>query len=343
MVGLINRTGGTVNLTGVMNNTATTLTLNAATGSWNLLGGTITGGTVAVTAGATLTVTQQTSPNVNGTFNGVTLNGNLTIVNGAFLLIVNGMTLNGIVTVSGTSTTTGVAFLPGTQTLGGTGEVVLGTASGQDIFSLGFQGSSTVTIGSGIKVHGRGQIVQGSASTLINNGTISADVAGQGLSIGGGVFTNNGTISAINGATLSIVSTSWSNAATGIVTATSSTLTLNSAFTLTAGAIRLTGGTIAGNQTITLQGGVLSGTGTINGNVTNGALIEVGGSGTTGTLSINGNYTQTAAGILRMEIGGLTPGTQFDQLLVTGIATLGGTLDLLLNGFNPGWARCSRS
>jgi hypothetical protein len=38
-----------------------------------------------------------------------------------------------------------------------------------------------------------------------------------------------------------------------------------------------------------------------------------------------------------MEIGGLTPGTQFDQLLVSGIATLGGTLDLLLlNGFNPG-------
>jgi len=37
-----------------------------------------------------------------------------------------------------------------------------------------------------------------------------------------------------------------------------------------------------------------------------------------------------------MEIGGLTPGTQFDQLLVTGIATLGGTLDLLLlNAFNP--------
>jgi hypothetical protein len=38
-----------------------------------------------------------------------------------------------------------------------------------------------------------------------------------------------------------------------------------------------------------------------------------------------------------MEIGGLTPGTEFDRLTISGSATLAGTLDLLLiNGFDPG-------
>ena len=44
-LGTINRTGGVVNLTGTLTNTGSTLTLNAATGSWNFFG-TIIGGTV---------------------------------------------------------------------------------------------------------------------------------------------------------------------------------------------------------------------------------------------------------------------------------------------------------
>ena len=46
-----------MNLTGTLNNTGTTLAFTAATGSWNLVGGTITGGTVTETGGAELTFT----------------------------------------------------------------------------------------------------------------------------------------------------------------------------------------------------------------------------------------------------------------------------------------------
>jgi outer membrane autotransporter protein len=54
------------------------------------------------------------------------------------------------------------------------------------------------------------------------------------------------------------------------------------------------------------------------------------------TLTINGSYTQTAASTLNIQIGGLTAATQFDQLVVTGSATLSGTLNLtLLNSFDP--------
>jgi hypothetical protein len=49
-----------------------------------------------------------------------------------------------------------------------------------------------------------------------------------------------------------------------------------------------------------------------------------------GDLSIN-------SGLFAIELGGTTAGTEFDQLLVTGNATLGGTLDVsLLSGFTLG-------
>src|SRR5262249_52985786 len=42
-----------------------------------------------------------------------------------------------------------------------------------------------------------------------------------------------------------------------------------------------------------------------------------------------GNYTQTATGILDIEVGGLAYGTQHDALNVVGTATLGGTLNVI--------------
>src|SRR5262249_43545117 len=53
--------------------------------------------------------------------------------------------------------------------------------------------------------------------------------------------------------------------------------------------------------------------------------------------TIGGNYTQTAAGVLNEELGGAL-GTQYDVLAVSGVATLGGTLNVsLLPGFSPAY------
>jgi hypothetical protein len=58
--------------------------------------------------------------------------------------------------------------------------------------------------------------------------------------------------------------------------------------------------------------------------------------GSPGTIIIVGNYTQTAAGRLTVEIGGLSPGSQHDQLVVAGPATLDGALQVsFTNGFAP--------
>ena len=55
-----------------------------------------------------------------------------------------------------------------------------------------------------------------------------------------------------------------------------------------------------------------------------------------GTLKIGDDFAQEAAGSLEIEIGGLTPGSQHDQLIVPNRALLGGTLRLQLrDGFVP--------
>ncbi len=79
-----------------------------------------------------------------------------------------------------------------------------------------------------------------------------------------------------------------------------------------------------------LTGGVLGGDGTVDANVANtGGTVAPGSS--PGTLTINGDYTQGAGGTLRAEIG-----APHDRLDVTGVATLGGTLQLVTTaGFDP--------
>ena len=85
-----------------------------------------------------------------------------------------------------------------------------------------------------------------------------------------------------------------------------------------------------------LKGGVLDGSGTITGNVTNdGGSLNVGHS--PGLMIINGNYTQTANGLMNMEVWGTVPGYLYDQLRVEGNAYLNGGLTIDYgNGFVPG-------
>jgi hypothetical protein len=89
--------------------------------------------------------------------------------------------------------------------------------------------------------------------------------------------------------------------------------------------------------TVDLQGGLLSGSGTVTGNVLNGAAIDVGGMDSTGTLTITRNYEQTATGVLNIELGG-TARDEFDQLVTNSssgnqAALFAGTLNIgLIDG-----------
>ena len=51
-------------------------------------------------------------------------------------------------------------------------------------------------------------------------------------------------------------------------------------------------------------------------------------------MTIQGTYTQGAGGTLNVALGG--PGVGYDQLAVTGTASLGGTINIsTINGFVP--------
>jgi hypothetical protein len=115
----------------------------------------------------------------------------------------------------------------------------------------------------------------------------------------------------------------------------SGTLRVSSRLVQRAGSLSLDGGDLSCPQMLDIRGGDLGGTGVINGSVLNdGGTVKPGYS--PGTITINGNYTQTAMGILEMEIGGLLAGTQHDQLIVNGSAYCEGTLDMQkYNNFIP--------
>jgi hypothetical protein len=136
-----------------------------------------------------------------------------------------------------------------------------------------------------------------------------------------------------NGAALATVG-AFTNA--GSLALLSSTLTVAAAYSQTAGTTTLVGGTLnAGSLVTIMNGSSLSGSGTVNASVSNAGQVNPGGTGSAGSITINGDYTQASGGILNIELGGSGAG-QFDQLLISGQATLGGTLDVsTINGYVP--------
>ena len=96
-----------------------TLALDGTTGSWNLAGGRIRGGTVTASNGAELVFTSSA-----GTLDGVTAASDLDLAsnNDANVQIVDGLTLNATAWLGNAAGTTfGQMFFNATGTLGGTG------------------------------------------------------------------------------------------------------------------------------------------------------------------------------------------------------------------------------
>jgi hypothetical protein len=175
-LGSFQRSSGTVNLVGVLDANASGLVLNSTTGSWNLLGGTLKGGTYSASGGAELIFTDR-----GGALVGVTAASDLDLTNynNANASIYNGLTLQKVTIHLGNvvgSTYGGLTF-NGNQTLGGTGTVLFGK-SGNNYVNAGY--NTTLTIGSGITVAGSSGTLSGyySNSAIINQGTISADDSG---------------------------------------------------------------------------------------------------------------------------------------------------------------------
>ena len=237
-LGTFDHTGGTVNLTGTLTNTAATLLLDNSKGSWTLAGGTILGGTVAATGTNALVVS-------SGTVNGVTFDGtggnNVSPLDmqtdSATLTILGGLSLNGVTVHMGkpNGNTFGRFSFSGAspQTLDGTAAnpatLVFGSTGNNSISS-----GAAYTLGSHLTITGAIATIS-SAVAFDNQATIVADPTAQGLgqtsgtiTLSGVNWTNEGTIGAANGGTAAL-SGSWHNGGT-ISTSANGTVNLGGAF-----------------------------------------------------------------------------------------------------------------
>ena len=294
-------------------------------------GGTGDGGTFVVAPGATLQLTDGT--------NEVAYHGIYTGSGGGTILMSGGF-------LSPDVYNTGVTFnLPGAM-FQWTGGVIGGYQQPVPVANAG-----TITLaGSADKAtygnfNNNGTIIHkdtGRLNVYVNGGGFSfTNKAGAVYDLqtdagvftsAGGEFNNSGLFKKSGGAGTSLVDLPFHNA--GNVEVNSGTIQF-SRFQQTAGVTNLNGGNLAFSNETVFDGGSVIGTGTISGNVrNNGATFAPGFS--PGKITVSGNYTQGANGTLNMEIGGAAPGTQYDQLQVSGTAVLGGALNVSsINGFQP--------
>jgi hypothetical protein len=302
------------------------------TGSVSLQNLVVSEGTVTVNAGANLDV-QDLRLDFNGTLTGP---GDVTVE-------------NDLTWVDGTMAGTGRTFLEGTTSIVvdvGLPKLVDRTVNNDGVATIAramFQSSFTLSI------QGNGVWNNDAGATTVLQGMVDGFMTGPRAA-----FHNAGLLQK-TGTAVASLKVPLSNADTGTIDVQAGTLQLSGSFQ-TSGAVTIepgatflistgnyvqTGGTTTVDGalslspvfTVSLNGGLLTGGGTINGSVVNAAELRPGDS--PGVLTINGNYTQTADGVLDIEIGGPAAG-QYDRLVINGTAALAGTLNVvILNGYVP--------
>lgn len=138
----------------------------------------------------------------------------------------------------------------------------------------------------------------------------------------------NGVFALANGHTLT-VDGAFRNEGLVALIGPASRLGVGGTYTQAGGVTYLDDVTLTATTVNIGEGTVLAGSGTINGHVCNAGQLDVGDSGIGGSLSITGNYTQTATGLLNLELGNFDD-DNYDRLNVAGTATFDGAVAVVL-------------
>lgn len=193
-------------------------------------------------------------------------------------------------------------------------------ANGTSLAGLVFTGSNYILYGNPVTVTG-GITNNVPAGTnffhlgLAAAGPFSLDAEPGGVFMMDGVIAGSGTVSK-TGAGLLIYTGVTSDAFVGTVAVNNGTLQMDGSFT---------------DGSFTVNGGTLDGDGTVSAVVVNsGGALKPGDS--PGILHVAGNLTMSAGAVFTAELDGPIPGSEYDQLQVSGSVNLNGaTLNLQPN------------
>jgi len=304
---------------------------------------------------------------LSGTSRTLTVNGFSTVAPSGVLSL-SGSTLAGTgnLTSSGslvlqnsvsqaTVTVTNQALMLAHGTVSILGPLSTSTASVVQALGQSSGGPAELTVANGFTNNGTIELTSsgGQASTLtVTNGTLTNGVGATIRSMTTGARTvaaqlnNRGYLEIDAPLTLNRADARHINS--GVINLTTADLTVtqsgaaasftNADGTISIGAARtlaVTGGVVTNDDF-----GLISGTGTLDvtgAAFTNNGLMWPGGESAPGIFTVTGNWAQVLpSGILRVELGGLTAGTEHDRVIISGTATFGGELTVvLINGFQP--------
>jgi uncharacterized protein YaiE (UPF0345 family) len=228
---------------------------------------------------------------------------------------------NGVIQGSGS-----MNISPGaTLDIGGSAGKTLSQRTINNQGSILLHDQATVTCGTGATLN----ILAGGTLDIQTDASLTFSNAGPML-----LMNNAGRLVKSAGTQTSFIAADLNNS--GTIEVKAGTLQFQGSWSQTAGSTTVDAGTVLGGTLLSIGGGTLAGSGTVQAAVLNGGVTSPGGSPGTLSLGPGENYQQAAGGILRIELGGYIPGTQCDQLVVGGSASLAGTLELsLINGFVP--------
>ena len=208
---------------------------------------------------------------------------------------------------------------------------------GEGITNLTINGGTVATGIGSVSVGGSVSADSSTTSSLGNLG-LSTAIANEARLISvasGGVFTISGMIFDARGLSFP----------TGLDKTGAGTLDLTAASTYRGGTTVSDGTLLANNPSgsatgpgsVTVDnGGILGGSGRVAGAVivNSGGVVAPGNS--PGRLNLGSSLLLPSGATLDIELGGTTPGTQYDQLFLSGLLTLGGNLNVsLVDGFIP--------
>jgi fibronectin-binding autotransporter adhesin len=351
-------TKGRVNFTGLSTNLTTSL-LDGVLGPTHELGAgrTIGGGASTLTVQSPLTLTGGTLSSGSGgpaanfsslVINSGTLNVDATFTNnaGATLMLGPQSTVT-----AGSIFNQGVIVLANNQFSTSTTNLTnAGVIRGNGIITNSVSNSATgqiqITAGNRIQFTANAGSFGNSGIISVNGGELALD-SGFGNGAGGLLSGRDGVI---RGGTTGIANGGSIAFSGGFMDVYGDVAqSAGGRFTITGGGVTtfyddVTIGPGANNIQVSASGGVVSSVvflGSYNGGATGGGAVFIEGDHRPGnspaTVSFGGDTFYGAASHLRVELGGMTPGTQYDQVHVAGLLSLSGALDVsLINGFTPG-------